>query len=194
MHAHRVEIRRIVEANRASNARVFGAVLHGEDTDESDLDLLVDPQPGMTQLDVGHVELERHTLCSVRLLARTSADRWLVLEHRLAVESRYGMPTIPFGARRLIPARELAVAFAPRTNVRLGLRFSGPAAPSTLTSCLLSHAECQRLAAVAHHDNFFPPDQYGVVDPSDADWVEALAARALDKEVPVDVAAGRALT
>ncbi|RQS03389.1 hypothetical protein DIE07_31925 [Burkholderia sp. Bp9002] len=128
------------------------------------------------------------------LLARTSADRWLVLEHRLAVESRYGMPTFPFGARRLIPARELAVAFAPRTNIRIGLRFSGPAAPSTLTSCLLSPAECQRLAAVAHHDNFFPPDQYGVVDPSDADWVEALAARALDKEVPVDAAAGRALT
>ena len=41
---------------------------------------------------------------------------------------------------------------------------------------------------------FFPPDQYGVVDPADADWVEELAAKALEREVPVDVAAGRALT
>jgi predicted nucleotidyltransferase len=46
----------IVERNRASNARVFGSVLRGEDTDESDLDLLVEPEPGMTLLNVGAIE------------------------------------------------------------------------------------------------------------------------------------------
>jgi predicted nucleotidyltransferase len=36
------------------NPRIFGSVLHGEDTEASDLDLLVDPVPGLTTLlDVG---------------------------------------------------------------------------------------------------------------------------------------------
>lgn len=56
LNAHRAEIRRIVESNRASNARVFGSVLRGEDTVESDLDLLVEPKPGMTLLNVGAIE------------------------------------------------------------------------------------------------------------------------------------------
>lgn len=56
LNAHRAEIRGIVEDNRASNARVFGSVLRGEDTDESDLDLLVEPLPGMTLLNVGAIE------------------------------------------------------------------------------------------------------------------------------------------
>ena len=34
--------------NRADNPRVFGAVLHGRDTERSDLDILVDPLPGTT--------------------------------------------------------------------------------------------------------------------------------------------------
>ena len=40
--AHRAEIRRLVEVNRASNPRVFGSVSRSEDTEERDLDLLVD--------------------------------------------------------------------------------------------------------------------------------------------------------
>lgn len=42
---HREDIRRIVESHRARNARVFGSVLRGQDTDSSDLELLVDPTP-----------------------------------------------------------------------------------------------------------------------------------------------------
>ena len=36
---HRIEIREIVLAHRAVNARVFGSVVHGLDTDLSDLDI-----------------------------------------------------------------------------------------------------------------------------------------------------------
>ncbi|WP_198390469.1 nucleotidyltransferase family protein [Burkholderia ubonensis] len=67
LNAHRVEIRRIVEANRASNARVFGSVLRGDDTDESDLDLLVEPQPGMTLLNVGTIRYRLSELLGVRV-------------------------------------------------------------------------------------------------------------------------------
>ena len=41
LQMHRDEIRRIVENNDARNPRVFGSVLHGDETDDSDLDLLV---------------------------------------------------------------------------------------------------------------------------------------------------------
>lgn len=57
--ANRVAIRHVVESHRASNARVFGSVLHGRDTDSSDLDILVDPTPETTLFDIGAI---RHKL------------------------------------------------------------------------------------------------------------------------------------
>jgi len=39
---HREAIRRIVECHRARNPRVFGSTLHGRDSEESDLDILID--------------------------------------------------------------------------------------------------------------------------------------------------------
>lgn len=67
---HRSVIRRLVESHRARNARVFGSVLRGDDTEDSDLDLLVDPQPGATLFDLGalQVELEEALGISVDLL------------------------------------------------------------------------------------------------------------------------------
>jgi len=50
LRIHRDAIRRIVETNNATNPRVFGSVLHGEDTDNSDLDILVDEINGKTTL------------------------------------------------------------------------------------------------------------------------------------------------
>jgi uncharacterized protein len=50
LNLHRADIRRVVECNNARNPRVFGSVLHGEDTESSDLDLLVDPIDGETSL------------------------------------------------------------------------------------------------------------------------------------------------
>lgn len=67
LNAHRAEIRRIVEDNRASNARVFGSVLRGEDTDESDLDLLVEPKQGMSLLNVGIIRYKLADLLGVEV-------------------------------------------------------------------------------------------------------------------------------
>jgi uncharacterized protein len=50
LNKHRNEIRRIVELHGASNPRVFGSAIHGDDTEESDLDILVDPIAGKTTL------------------------------------------------------------------------------------------------------------------------------------------------
>jgi uncharacterized protein len=40
---HRTQIREIALRHRVSAVRVFGSALHGDDTTNSDLDLLVEP-------------------------------------------------------------------------------------------------------------------------------------------------------
>ncbi len=61
--AHRQEVRDIVHAHHAENPRVFGSSARGDDTTRSDLDLLIDPTPETTLLDIGAI---RHEL--IRLL------------------------------------------------------------------------------------------------------------------------------
>jgi uncharacterized protein len=65
LQAHRAAIRDVVEAHRASNPRVFGSVAKGSDTDESDLDILVDPTPDTTLLDIGAIRHELRKLLGV---------------------------------------------------------------------------------------------------------------------------------
>src|SRR5690348_4147979 len=45
---HRDEVLRIIARYPVSNPRVFGSVARGEDKDGSDLDLLVEPEFGVT--------------------------------------------------------------------------------------------------------------------------------------------------
>jgi predicted nucleotidyltransferase len=65
LQSHRAAIRGIVEAHRACNARVFGSVLRGLDTDDSDLDILIDPTPETTVFDIGAIRLELRKLLGV---------------------------------------------------------------------------------------------------------------------------------
>ena len=58
LQTYREQIRTIVLNHRATNARVFGSVLRGEDTDISDLDLLVDPTPDTSMMDIGAIRHE----------------------------------------------------------------------------------------------------------------------------------------
>ena len=64
---HRDAIRRIVEAHRARNARVFGSALRGDDTEQSDLDLLVDTTSETTLFDMGWIQAELRQLLGVRV-------------------------------------------------------------------------------------------------------------------------------
>lgn len=65
LESNREAIRRVVEAHRASNPRVFGSVIHGDDKDGSDLDILVDPTPDTTLLDIGAIRHELLQLLGV---------------------------------------------------------------------------------------------------------------------------------
>lgn len=63
--SNRARIRRIVESHNARNARVFGSVVRGEDTDDSDLDILVDTTSETTLLDVAAIQVELEDLLGV---------------------------------------------------------------------------------------------------------------------------------
>jgi predicted nucleotidyltransferase len=65
--AHRTAIRNIVRQHRAANPRVFGSVARGEDNDHSDIDLLVDPAPGMTLFDIGGLIDDLETLLGLKV-------------------------------------------------------------------------------------------------------------------------------
>jgi len=71
---HRREIRKLVEQNRARNPRVFGSVLHGRDTETSDLDVLVDPIPGTTLLDLGGLQVMLEEILGVQVDLLTPGD------------------------------------------------------------------------------------------------------------------------
>jgi predicted nucleotidyltransferase len=59
--AHRAELRELVSRHGLLAARVFGSVLSGTDTDESDLDLLVEPteKTGLMALAAFKIEAEK---------------------------------------------------------------------------------------------------------------------------------------
>ena len=65
LHAHRTTIRDVVALHHACNARVFGSVLHGQDTEASDLDILIDPTPQTTLMDVAAIQVDLQRLLGV---------------------------------------------------------------------------------------------------------------------------------
>jgi len=64
LRLNREQIRRIVAAHHARNARVFGSVLRGDD-EGSDLDILIDPTPETTLMDIGAIRHELRSLLTV---------------------------------------------------------------------------------------------------------------------------------
>ncbi|WP_433692283.1 nucleotidyltransferase family protein [Herbaspirillum seropedicae] len=67
LNSHRAAIRQVVAAHHALNPRVFGSVLHGEDSEASDLDLLVDSTPETTLLDLAAIQVELQRLLGTKV-------------------------------------------------------------------------------------------------------------------------------
>nr|WP_198981964.1 nucleotidyltransferase family protein [Herbaspirillum sp. ASV7] len=63
--SNRAAIRHVVESHRARNARVFGSVLRGQDAEGSDLDILIDPTPETSLMDVAAIQVELQRLLGV---------------------------------------------------------------------------------------------------------------------------------
>ena len=71
---NRETIRRAAARHHTANPRVFGSVLHGSDSDASDLDLLVDPLPETTLLDLGGLQVELEAALGIPVDIRTPRD------------------------------------------------------------------------------------------------------------------------
>lgn len=67
LNQYRDQIRTIALRHRVKNVRVFGSVLHGNDIDGSDLDLLVEPTPQTTLMDIGAIRYELRELTGIQV-------------------------------------------------------------------------------------------------------------------------------
>jgi predicted nucleotidyltransferase len=85
--AHRDEIRRIVTANRGLNPRVFGSTLRHEDTETSDLDLLIDPAEGLSLFDMAEIALAVEALTETRVDVKTPDDLSTEMRQRVLAEA-----------------------------------------------------------------------------------------------------------
>ncbi|MBP6893496.1 MAG: nucleotidyltransferase family protein [Gammaproteobacteria bacterium] len=63
----RSAIRAVTSRHRVANPRVFGSVLHGDDQEGSDLDLLVDPLPDTTMFDIGGLRGDLEELLGIKV-------------------------------------------------------------------------------------------------------------------------------
>lgn len=90
LQENRAAIRSVVERHRARNARVFGSVVQGNDHEGSDLDILIDPTPDTTLMDVAKIQVELEKLLGVSVDVLTPQAlpdkfRGLVLAEAVAV-------------------------------------------------------------------------------------------------------------
>jgi uncharacterized protein len=67
----------VVVQNHTHNPSMFGSVLHGNDCDGSDLDLLVDPLPNTTLMDIARIQnrLQKLTGMTVDVLTPNALPR-----------------------------------------------------------------------------------------------------------------------
>jgi uncharacterized protein len=86
--SRRDTVRELAGRFRTANIRVFGSVLHGDDSDDSDLDLLVDPLPGATLFDLGGFQEELEALLGVPVDLQTPGDLPEKFRARVLAEAR----------------------------------------------------------------------------------------------------------
>ena len=62
LHKRRVEILELAERYGANNLRLFGSVARGDDTDNSDVDILIVLEPGRSLMDHAALKVELEDL------------------------------------------------------------------------------------------------------------------------------------
>jgi uncharacterized protein len=67
--------------------RVFGSVIHGDDTEDSDLDLLVDPTAATTLMTLAAIQLAAERLMSVRVDVLTPKSLLQRFRERVLLEA-----------------------------------------------------------------------------------------------------------
>lgn len=86
--AQRERILGIAAACGASNVRVFGSVLKGEDREGSDLDLLVELPPGTSLVRVVGLQLDIEDALGIKVDLCTERELHPALKERILAEAR----------------------------------------------------------------------------------------------------------
>ena len=71
---HRETIRRLVAEHGMSNPRLFGSALHGDDTETSDLDLLIDIGPHTSLFEIVNLQLALQDAVGIPVDLRTPGE------------------------------------------------------------------------------------------------------------------------
>jgi predicted nucleotidyltransferase len=78
----------LVSRRRVANPRVFGSVLHGDDTETSDLDILVDTVPGTSLFDLGGLQADLEDALGIPIDVLTPGDLPLAFRNRVLREAK----------------------------------------------------------------------------------------------------------
>lgn len=84
----REEILRIAASHGARNVRVFGSVARGDAEESSDIDLLVDMEPGRSLLDRGELIADLRDLLGRKVDVVTEEGVYWLLKRRILKEAR----------------------------------------------------------------------------------------------------------
>lgn len=89
IEAKRDEILRIAAKHGARNVRVFGSVARGEATEQSDVDFLVDMEPGRSLFDLGGLHFDLEELLGRKVDIETTGGISPYLKDRILAEARH---------------------------------------------------------------------------------------------------------
>lgn len=72
-------IRKVAARYRVANPRIFGSVLHGDDRNDSDIDIMVDIVPGTSLFDLTGLQSDLEAALGVRvdIVASTGLHRFI---------------------------------------------------------------------------------------------------------------------
>jgi predicted nucleotidyltransferase len=84
----REEILRIAAKYGARNVRVFGSAARGEAGEESDIDFLVEMEPGRSLFDLGGLQMELEKLLGRKADVLTEGGLYWLLRRRILKEAR----------------------------------------------------------------------------------------------------------
>ncbi len=74
LEGKREAVRALVSRYPTANPRLFGSALHGDDREDSDIDILVDALPGATLFHLGGLQMDLQDLLGVKVDLRTPAE------------------------------------------------------------------------------------------------------------------------
>ena len=106
----REDILKLAAKHGARNVRVFGSVARGEAGPESDIDLLVDMEPGRSLLDLGGLWSDLNELLGRKVDVVTEKSIYWLLRRRILKEARPLSKTLASISRRSWSASPLQLA------------------------------------------------------------------------------------